>query len=322
MTTLTLPNARPLNWLGRAWQLNRPLTLLGLLMVATFAATLVGIIVDPQVITGTPAWVKPAKFAISVAIYSFTFVWLLTFVQGRRRLVALAANVTAATLLIEMLVIVGQVLRGTTSHFNVSTPLNATLWSTMAFAIITLWFAGLLLAGLLLVQRLPDAAFAWSLRLGMLVALVGMALAFLMTSGPTPTQLAAMEAGGPATTIGAHSVGVEDGGPGLPFVGWSTIGGDLRVAHFVGLHALQVMPLAGWLLARLGLGMRRRLGLVWVTGLGYLGLTLLLAWQALRGQSLIAPDGLTLGVLAALVASVLVAAVVVGRLPEPKERAR
>jgi hypothetical protein len=98
-------------------------------------------------------------------------------------------------------------------------------------------------------------------------------------------------------------VGVEDGGPGLPVTGWSTTGGDLRVAHFVGLHGLQALPLFGYLLALLEpewLRMRHRVALVWMAGLSYLRLIGLLTWQALRGQPVISPNARTLGALLAL----------------------
>ena len=47
-------------------------------MLAALGASLVGLWVDPRTITGAPAWLKPAKFAASIAIYSLTLAWLFT----------------------------------------------------------------------------------------------------------------------------------------------------------------------------------------------------------------------------------------------------
>jgi hypothetical protein len=291
---------------------NRPMTIVGVLMAVTLLGTLVGLVVDPRVITGAPAWLKPAKFAISTSIYAFTFVWLLSFIRGHARLVALSANTVAVGLTLEVALIVVQVVRGTTSHFNYATPLDGAVFSTMAVVIVLVWLMSALAAGLLIAQRLEDPAFAWALRLGLLIALVGMAIAFFMPQ-PTPAQRAALAAGAAPTVLGAHSVGVPDGGPGLPIVGWSTVGGDLRLPHFVGLHGLQALPLFGWLLLVRAprLGARPRLQLVWTAGLAYLGLLAILTWQALRGQSLVAPDAATLAALAVLLGLTLLAALAV-----------
>jgi hypothetical protein len=165
-----------------------------------------------------------------------------------------------------------------------------------AFFIVLVWLMNLLAIVLLLNQRLPNPAFAWSLQLGLLVASVGMAVAFFMTSGPTPAQLAADQRGEGMPIVGAHSVGVEDDGPGLPVTGLSTVGGDLRVAHFFGLHGLQALPLLGFLLANFGpvwLCPVHRVALVWTAGLTYLGFVLILTWQALRGVPVVAPDAPT-----------------------------
>jgi hypothetical protein len=165
-----------------------------------------------------------------------------------------------------------------------------------------------LLVGIwLLFQRLPNPTIAWGIRLGVLISFVGMIVAFLMTSNPTPAQIAVMQAGQMPTAIGAHSIGIEDGGPGLPFVGWSTVGGDLRVAHFVGLHGMQVLPLLALLLSRRRtLNQRQQLLLVVTAGVAYVGWVVLLAWQAMRGQSIIAPDMLTLSAYGALLGVVFV----------------
>ncbi len=132
----------------------------------------------------------------------------------------------------------------------------------------------------------------------------------LMTT-PTAAQEAAAAASGGMSIVGAHSIGVADGGPSLPIVGWSTEGGDQRAPHFVGLHALQILPFLEWILSVAGgawLAMRHRATMVWVFGLAYLGLLLLLTWQATRGQSVVAPDAVTLGLLAAGVLTTSVAA--------------
>jgi hypothetical protein len=285
-------------FLQRAWRTNRPLTMLGVAMILVFLATLAGVLLDHRIITGAPAWLKPAKFAISVSLYCFTFVWLLGFVESRPRLARFAANVTVVSFIVEMTVILTQAARGTTSHFNLTTPLNTFLWLTMGAFIVVVWTMNLLLAILLLFERIPDRPFAWSLRLGLLVSLVGMGSGFLMVR-PTPDQRATMTAGRGPRIVGAHSFGVADGGPGLPIVGWSTVGGDLRVAHFVGIHAMQLLPFFGWFIALRRNAFPRfkeahRLALISTVGFAYLGLVLLLVWQALRGQSVIHPDAQTL----------------------------
>jgi hypothetical protein len=278
--------------LQRAWSKNRPLTSLGVVMILVFLGTLAGILLDHRAIAGAPAWLKPAKFAISVSVYCFTFVWLLGFVEKRRRLARFAANATFVSFIVEMAVILTQAARGTTSHFNLTTPLNTFLWMMMGTFIVVVWAMNLLLAFALLYEHIPDRPFAWSLRLGLFISLVGMAVAFLMVR-PTPGQMVAMNAGGPRI-VGAHSVGVVDGGPGLPIVGWSTVGGDLRIAHFFGIHAMQMLPVFAWFIGRrrtlAQLRVSQRLALIFTGGLAYLGLLLLLVWQALRGESVIHPS--------------------------------
>jgi hypothetical protein len=293
------------------WRTSPALTITGGLMLGTLAATVVGLIVDERVITDAPAWLKPTKFAISTAIYAFTLVWLLGFVRGHSWLVGLVGNATAAALTIEVAIISLQVVRGTTSHFNETTTLDAALFYVMGGFIILVWLLGLLTAGLLLLQRLPDPVLGWSLRLGILVAVVGMAVAIFMVR-PTPAQRAIVSASNGRGITGSHNIGRADGGPGLPLVGWSTVSGDLRVAHFVGLHALQVLPLLAWALSRATrLSSRHRQALIVTAGLLQLGLVLLLTWQALRGQSFVAPDAATLAALAALLVAAGVAASVV-----------
>jgi hypothetical protein len=313
MTTVTIPTSLRVareGRLGRLWATNPPLVALGLASIVLLAVTAALALADPRVITGAQAWVKPMKFAISTVFYTFSLVWLLSFIQGHRRLVAVIGWASTIALVVELVLIVLQVARGVASHFNYSTPFDAAVFSAMAGFIGLAWTMSLIAIVLLVRQRMSDGAFGWSLRLGLIAAALGMGLAFLMTA-PNASQIAALQAGAGNGILGAHAVGVPDGGPGLPLLGWSTEGGDLRIAHFFGLHGLQVLPLLGLVISRLvtaRLNLLRRTLLVVTAGLGYLALVLGLAWQALRGQSIIHPDGLTLAALAALIGAVALAA--------------
>lgn len=268
---------------------------LTLAMLVLTAGAVAGLFLDPRLITGAPAWLKPLKFAISTAIYALSFAWVMGHVRDHPRAVAWITGATAATLAIEVVLIDLQALRGTSSHFNIGTPLDSAIFSAMGVAIVVLWICQLAGSVLLLRQRGLDPVLAWSLRLGLLLTAAGAAVGFIMVS-PRPEQLEALRRG--VTLLsGSHTLGGADGGPGLALLGWSREHGDLRAAHFLGLHALQFLPLLGWLLGRTRLATAQQVRLVWTASASFLGLGLLLVWQALRGQSVVAPDPLTLAVL-------------------------
>jgi hypothetical protein len=126
----------------------------------------------------------------------------------------------------------------------------------------------------------------------MSLTIVGALTGGLMTR-PTAAQLEAARAGERMTIAGAHTVGASDGGPGLTGTGWSTEHGDLRVPHFVGLHALQFLPLVALLLARGQFRPNVRVRLTLVAAASYASLYVILVLQALRGIPFVAPDTTT-----------------------------
>lgn len=176
------------------------------------------LLVKAQPILGVHPALKPFKFAISIAVFLGTFAFLLPRVQLEPSTRAGLAWLLVVTMALEMIPIAGQALRGTTSHFNVAGALNSFAWRIMLVTIA--WLASARpLAGFT-----PLVAFAW--RAGLWLSLFGAVSGFRM--------------GGALT----HSVGGASGGPGLPLLNWSRTLGDLRVSHFISLHALQLVPLA------------------------------------------------------------------------------
>lgn len=323
MTPVTrLTASKPINRLKtvrpvvtRLWNGNAPMTAVGLLMLAALAASLIGLWLDPSTISGAPTWLKPAKFAASTAIYSLTLAWVFTYLPGWTWTRRIVGWTTALVLVLEVAIIDLQAWRGTTSHFNVGTVFDLTLFGIMGLAIVVQTLASIAVAVALWRQTFTDRAIGWALRLGMAITIVGASSGGLMTR-PTEAQLTEVRTTRHMTLSGAHTVGAPDGGPGLPGTGWSLQHGDLRVPHFLGLHALQALPII-----LLALGRRRPeaklVRLIVIAAASYAGLFAVLLWQALRGQSIVNPDASMLTMLALWIALTVFAGWITTRRRDP-----
>jgi hypothetical protein len=305
--------------LSRLWKGSAPLTVTGLLMMPVLAGAVAGLALDPRIITGAPAWLKPAKFAASIAIYTFTLAWIFSLIPEWTRTRRLVGWPTALALGLEIVIIGLQAFRGVPSHFNVATPFDTVAFGIMGAAIVVQTLSTIVVAAALWRHQFGDRARGWALRWGMTITIVGALSGGLMTQ-PTRQQLDAARAGDRMTVVGAHTVGAPDGGPGLPGTGWSTTHGDLRAAHFLGLHALQALPLVALVLTRRRLSEPVRVRLTITAAGSYAGLFVILLSQALRGQPFLAPDALTLALLAAWAFGTAAVASVSALRPRPARR--
>ena len=251
---------------------DRVLAITGWLHVGLLVAMLAVAPFDHRLVMGLNLWVKPMKFAISIAIYLWTLAWFLKYLPGprwARQAIRWGASIAMTA---EILCIGLQAARGTTSHYNNSTPFNTAVFATMAFMILVNTLVAAFVLLLFLLRRVELApAYRWGIRLGLLVFVVGSLEGMVMIFH------------------NAHTVGLLDGGPGLPLVNWSTRAGDLRIAHLLGLHALQILPLAGYWVSgwKTALPAGRQVACVFVFFLAYAGITIFLFWQALHGRPLI-----------------------------------
>jgi hypothetical protein len=227
-------------------------------------------LIDDRLITGINPWIKPMKFLLSIAIYLATIAWFMPELQPRPRVRQVIRWVAVGTMVIEIVCIGGQAARGTTSHFNDATPFDAAVFSLMGVAITVNTVAVAAMLWFLRRETPADrSGYLWGVRLGLGLFVVGSLLGFVLV------------------TNRGHTVPGPDGGLGLPFVNWSTDRGDLRIAHFVGLHALQALPLLGFILDHTALAPRPRVlavSGVAVAWLAVIGATLALA---LAGQPLL-----------------------------------
>jgi hypothetical protein len=224
---------------------DRLLSLFGWLLVASVPVFGVLGLTNAGAAHALLPWIKPVKFAMSFA----SFVWTVSLFLVALRIPAwqrrLARHAMVVSIVLEMLALAGQAWRNapaaslnpvdfwlqqlTVAMVSVNTAL--TVWLLVVFC------------GKRERIKIADAAQILAIRLSLIVFLAGNAV------------------GGYMLARGSHTVGAADGGPGLPFVNWSTIAGDLRIAHFIAIHAIQIVPVFAWIVWKMAprpaLGHRR-----------------------------------------------------------------
>lgn len=294
---------------GRRW--HRPLLVLGIACGAVAVLSLAAIPFDDRQILGESVWIKSFKFGFSFFTYCLSLAWLLSHMTRLRRTGWVFGTVFAVISAAEVGVIVAAAAMGTYSHFNASDDaFNQVV--QMAFQFVPVMFlANAAIAVLVLFQRIGDRAVTAVIRWGLLLSSLGMFAAFFIVTVGGQGQRTQLDADGNEIPLNAgHGVGDLDGN-GMFLTGWSTTGGDMRVAHFIGLHGIQVLiglaMLLGFLAARRVWlrDDRVRAAVVRWSAAGYLGVFATAGWQAVRGQSFAAPDAASI---AAYAASVLLAA--------------
>lgn len=218
------------------------------LMLVLLPASLLLLGSDPRQLNGVSVWVKPIKFELSLALNFATLAWAVTLLGPAQRdgrhlsrgfLIALLAG------MFEIGYIVLQAARGRASHFNDGTPIESALYTAMGVGAVLLVAVAFDLGRRIL--KSPRPGLGTGLRLGAGLGLTLGAAATFVTAGILGSGAIPEMLGYPA----GHWIGCDlSDASGLPLVGWSTTGGDLRVPHFFATHAMQMLPLAGWIADR------------------------------------------------------------------------
>lgn len=259
-----------MNFIDSLRQRNPILYYAGMAHLVGAVIVLIPMAIDDTQILGIDRWVKPFKFFASIAVYLFTFCWLSGDLPKTKFVRIFSIQIVVA-MLVEITIIVTQAARGLKSHFNMESPEGAILFTVMGLFILynTLWVILFTIQYFRANLTMLPRPYALGGRLGLLLFLLGSAL------------------GGYMSSKRGHTVGSMDGGPGLPLLNWSTGFGDLRVAHFFGLHGLQVLILLGVFLASRSMKTSQKCAIVWAAFAFVLGFIFWTYWEATQGMPLV-----------------------------------
>jgi hypothetical protein len=242
---------------------NEVLTYFGLLNLLFALIMIIVSRFDNTLILGANAWFKPIKFALSIGIYSLTMAWF-NYYLGPGFPNKLFNWGIVLILGFEIIYIIIQASRGQQSHFNNSTSFYSIMYALMGIGATLVSLMTLAVGIVFFVKELPELPdhYLWSIRIGIIIFVIFSLEGFVMGSRSS------------------HTIGASDGGKGIPFLNWSLTHGDARIPHFIGMHALQVLPLLSYYLLK-------NVKLTFASGILYLLLAVYTLILALNGKPLI-----------------------------------
>lgn len=232
MTATDYPRSRSvLNASGRNPRWEPTLASFAALLAVLAGPAIALSLLDDRQVLGVNTWIKPIKFLISTAIYVFTIAWAFQYVnavQKRQRSGRFVVIATVGASVVEMLIIGARAALAQQSHFNTGTLLDAFWYYVMAVGAVILVSTSAVTGRMIWQAGILDDARRWAWSSGLVLAgtfgaVTGMAMG----------------------SRNDHAVGAAAEMRSLPFVGWSTTIGDLRIAHFLALHSMFVLPLVG-----------------------------------------------------------------------------
>ena len=219
--------------------------------LSMLAFCLIAMLVDDRVLLGESVWLKPTKFAVSIAVYCVTIALLLQVYPYSDKLKKWLSRIIGWALILEIPLVMVQAGRGVRSHFNMETVFDGVVFG---------WMGILILINTLVLFFMMFTAFLKKLDT---TTLMQQAIQFGWIG-----MIVSIAAGQIMIANMGHSVGVPDGGAGMPVTHWSIEGGDWRAVHFLGMHGIQILPLLAYFLEKNN--WKNSQLIIWGMGIGYL----------------------------------------------------
>ncbi len=250
--------------------------------------SILGLIIDVRILQYVPIWLKPFKFSISSMIFIGSILYFLKYISNQK-FIHLTNKIVSYGLMIELFIIFLQAFRGRMNHFNNQTVEDMILFQIMAITIVCVWLGfGVYAWKLFKTSEYENVFFFKGLQVGAFITFLTMPFAFTMPQ-PSKAQLQEIikNKSQIGLIVGSHTVDEKDPTQTYPLTGWAKTGGDLRIAHFLGVHALQILPILAFLLNGINLSIPNKKRILTTVALFYFLFVLLTLVQALNGISLL-----------------------------------